>query len=243
VGLRPGPLAQAITLRAFGAGKATAKIAFPALMIEKDNEETRSEAAKIIAAGGVIGFRTDTFYGLGADPLNPEAVRKIRALKGREESKPILVLISDESEISRFVSESVEAGESNTAFQKAVELYWPGPLTLVTAARADLPPELTANTETIGLRLPADESVRKLVRACGGALTATSANLAGQAPAFSAEDVQSYFSEGLDMIIDGGQAVSPEPSTVVDVTGPQPRVIRLGVLTEGDLRAILNIQR
>lgn len=207
-------------------------------MRQKDNTQIQSEAAKIIAGGGVIAFRTDTFYGLGADPLNRDAVCKIRDLKGREDDKPILVLISDLSELTRFM---IEPGDANTAFQKAVKLFWPGPLTLVTRARADLPPELTAGTETIGLRLPVDERVRLLVRHCGGALTATSANVSGKPSAFTAEEVQAYFPEGLDMIIDGGYASSAVPSTVVDVTGAHPRIIRPGAITETELAPILSL--
>ena len=221
-------------------------------LICEDGPQTSEEAADIIRRGGVIAFRTDTFYGLGADPLNPDAVRKIRELKGRRDDKPILVLISDRSELKRFTSEATEpnepgepdqpikSGEANLTFQKAVQLYWPGPLTLVVRARAVLPEELTAGTATIGLRLPADERVRKLLRACGGALTATSANVSGHAPACSAQQVQSYFSEGLDLIVDGGTADSSAPSTVLDVTGPQPRVIRRGVITESELAPLLS---
>jgi L-threonylcarbamoyladenylate synthase len=208
-------------------------------LIYADGPETREEAAGVIRNGGVIAFRTDTFYGLGADPLNAAAVRRIRELKGREDSKPILVLISDASELDRFISKTTETGKTGRTFQRAVELYWPGPLTLVVRARAELPAELTAGTETIGLRLPADESVRDLVRTCGGSLTATSANVSGQPPASSAVEAQSYFPEGLDMIVDGGRANSMEPSTVVDVSGPQPRVIRRGVITESELAPIL----
>lgn len=213
-------------------------------LIYEDGPQTREEACEVIRNGGVIAFRTDTFYGLGADPLAPDAVRKIRDLKGREDDKPILVLISDLSQLARFTieaSEANEATEADSAFQKAIELFWPGPLTLVTRARADLPAELTAGTGTIGLRLPADERVRTLVRACGGALTATSANVSGQAPAVSAEEVRSYFAEGVDMIIDGGCVNSTEPSTVVDVTGAQPRVIRRGVIAEAELATILAV--
>lgn len=209
-------------------------------IIYEDGPQTLEKAADVIREGGVIGFRTDTFYGLGADPLNADAVAKIRKLKGREDAKPILILISDDSELDRFI---IEPGELNSAFRTAVRLYWPGPLTLVTLARADLPEELTAGTDTIGLRLPADERVRNLLRVCGGALTATSANASGQPAAFSAEEVQSYFPEGLDMIIDGGYASSTEPSTVVDVTGPQPRVLRRGVLTDDELGPLLSIGR
>lgn len=220
--------------------------------IYEDGPQTQAKAADVIRTGGVIAFRTDTFYGLGADPLNPDAVRKIRDLKGREDDKPILVLVSDLSELDRFIeaseatelvegSEANESVESSGAFQKAIRLFWPGPLTLVTRARADLPAELTAGTGTIGLRLPADERVRTLVRACGGALTATSANVSGQAPASSAAEVESYFFAGLDMIIDGGYASSTKPSTVVDVTSAPPRIIRPGAITESELTPIVSL--
>src|SRR4030095_17034878 len=76
------------------------------VMILKDNEETRREASRLIAAGGVVAFRTDTFYGLGVDPFNAAAIRKIREIKGREETKPILLLISDDSEVDRFIQQS-----------------------------------------------------------------------------------------------------------------------------------------
>lgn len=206
-------------------------------LIYEDGPQTREEAADVIRMGGVIAYRTDTYYGLGADPNNAEAVHKIRELKGREDTKPILILISDESELDRFTT------NRNRAFHSAVHLYWPGPLTLVTHAREELPSELTAGTATIGVRLPADQRVRKLVRACGRALTATSANTSGQPPAFSAEEVQSYFPEGLDMIVDGGWSIAPEPSTVVDVTSPHPRVIRKGAISVNELMPLLEIWR
>jgi L-threonylcarbamoyladenylate synthase len=201
-------------------------------MIQEDNEEARIEAARIIASGGVIAFRTDTFYGLGVDPLNAEAVGKIRELKGREETKPILILISDDRELDRFIN--------NSRFLRMVAVgHWPGPLTLVGGARPELPVELTAGTRTIGVRLPDDESVRGLVRACGGALTATSANVSGQPPARTAKEVESYFPEGIDLIIDGGEVTATEPSTVLDVSGFKPRLVREGAISREDLEEFL----
>src|SRR6185312_6484494 len=123
-------------------------------MIRSDNETTRAEAARIIVNGGLIAFRTDTFYGLGADPLNAAAVAKIRELKGREESKPILLLISDMDQLQRFVVD--ESG----SFRIIASQHWPAPLTLIGPARAELPIELTAGSNTIGVRLPDDENVR-----------------------------------------------------------------------------------
>jgi L-threonylcarbamoyladenylate synthase len=89
---------------------------------------------------------------------------------------------------------------------------------------------LTAGTKSLGVRLPDDDDVRSLVRACGGALTATSANVSGQPPARTAKEVENYFPTGIDLIIDGGEATAIEPSTVLDLIGPEPRLIREGAV-------------
>src|SRR5947209_11126967 len=136
-------------------------------MLIRDGEEARDKAAAIIVRGGVVAFRTDTFYGLGADPFNSEGLRKIFELKERDEGKPILVVISDKSELSRFVK------DVNPIFAGVTRKHWPGALTVVGIARKELPQELTAGTGTIGVRLPKDEEVLTFVRVCGGALTAT----------------------------------------------------------------------
>jgi L-threonylcarbamoyladenylate synthase len=194
-------------------------------MIQRDDAGTRVNAAKIIAAGGVIAFRTDTFYGLGADPFNAGAVRKIRELKGREDAKPILLLISDLREVERFIANQSEA------FKSVANRFWPGPITLIGAARPELPAELTAGTQTIGLRLPNDEGVRSLVRECGGRLTATSANSSGQAPSRTALEVAAYFPGGIDLVLDGGTVTATEPSTVLDLTLSTPRLVREGAIS------------
>jgi L-threonylcarbamoyladenylate synthase len=180
--------------------------------------------AAVIKQGGVIAFRTDTFYGLGADPFNAAAVARIRALKGREDDKPILLLIADPADAERLLS------ERSREFENLAAKFWPGPLTIVGKANADLPEGITVGTGTVGVRLPANENVRALVRDCGGALTATSANPAGRDPARSAEEVRDYFPEGIDLIIDGGQVTAIEPSTVVDATTSPPRVVRAGAI-------------
>ncbi|HSS19425.1 MAG TPA: L-threonylcarbamoyladenylate synthase [Pyrinomonadaceae bacterium] len=200
--------------------------------IREDGEQTRRNAAELIQSGGVIAFRTDTFYGLGADPLNAVAVRRVRELKGREDSNPILLLISDESEVERFV-------EPSLLLRAVAAQHWPGAITLVETAKSSVPGELTANTQTLGIRLPADVDVRGLVHACGGALTATSANLSGQPPARSASEVASYFPNGIDLIIDGGEVTSTAPSTVLDVSGSTARLIREGVVAREALEEFL----
>jgi L-threonylcarbamoyladenylate synthase len=199
-------------------------------MILRDTPETRRRAAVAIKAGSLLAFRTDTFYGLGADPLNRGALQELRALKGREDGKPILLVISDASEVERFGARRAKLLDAVSA------RHWPGALTLVVAARADLPPELTAGTGTIGLRLPDDEDVRALVRECGGALTATSANPAGELPARTAEDVARFFPDGLALIIDGGATHTEEPSTVLDVSHDEARLIREGAVSWRELQ-------
>jgi L-threonylcarbamoyladenylate synthase len=201
-------------------------------MIVEDNEVSRSHASEIVAGGGIVAFRTDTFYGLGADPFNRDAIVRIRQLKGREEAKPILLLISDANELDRFTK--------NSEFLRMLAVgHWPGPLTLIGGARPEVPVELTAGTQTIGLRLPDDEGVRTLVRACGGSLTATSANVSGQPPARTAKEVENYFPVGIDLIIDGGEVTATQPSTVLDVSEPKPRLIREGAVSREQLADLL----
>jgi len=181
-------------------------------------------AADVIARGGVIAFRTDTFYGLGVDPFNAAAVVRVRELKGREDDKPILLLVSDEDQVAKVIVDRSET------FARVAAAFWPGPLTIVGFAVAQLPEEITAGTGTVGVRLPADENVRRLVRECGGILTATSANPSGREPARSAQEVAKYFPRGLDLILDGGEVTVTEPSTVLDATTSPPRVVREGAI-------------
>lgn len=202
-------------------------------MIIPQTEESLAAAAQVISGGGVIAFRTDTFYGLGSDPFNNDAVARINELKGREEGKPILIVISDQDQAARFLTGRSEA------YRLLANDFWPGPLTLVVRAQPAVPEELTAGTETIGVRLPADDQVRNLVRACGGALTATSANKSGEMPARTATQVLATFSRGVDLIIDGGEVDAILPSTVIDLTTTPPSLIREGAGSWIDIQRAL----
>ncbi|MCA1591846.1 MAG: L-threonylcarbamoyladenylate synthase [Acidobacteria bacterium] len=162
---------------------------------------------------------------MGVDPFNRDALHALKDLKGREEGKPILVVISDAEVAEQFLA------VKSPLFKELSARYWPGALTLVGRARGEVPYELTAGTGSVGIRLPDDGAVRALARACGGALTATSANPPGQPPARSAVEVQNYFSHRVALIVDGGESRTEQPSTVLDVTGSSARVIREGVIT------------
>ena len=203
-------------------------------MILPDSQSSRERAARTIASGALIAFRTDTFYALGGDPLNPMAIRQIIDLKGRE-GKPILLLISDASEVDRFI-----ADHSDT-FKLLARSFWPGPLTIVGKANAGLSKDLTAGTGTIGVRLPKDGGLRDLIRQCGGALTGTSANLSGAAASRSAEEVLNYFPTGVEVILDSGETTATAPSTVVDASQPVPRIIREGVISGQELQKVLDV--
>lgn len=202
-------------------------------MIIADSRQVHEDAARVISDGGVIAFRTDTFYGLGANPLKPLAVARIRKLKVREEFKPILLLVSDEHQVDRFIA------ERSPVFVALAKRFWPGPLTIVGKAVDELPVELTARSATIGVRLPDDQNVRDLVRACGGALTATSANVSGKLPALTAAEVEAYFPEGIDLIVDGGQVTATRPSTVLDLSNPEPQLIREGAIVRAEVNEVL----
>jgi L-threonylcarbamoyladenylate synthase len=202
-------------------------------MILRQSTEALEEATRTISNGGLIAFRTDTFYGLGGDPLSRLAIGRIRQLKNREATNPILLLISDYDKVARFITKPSEL------FLTIASQHWPGPLTLVSNARSELPEELTAGSGTIGLRLPDDDDVRALLRACGGALTATSANPSGELPARTAKEVETYFAAGVDLIIDSGEATVLQPSTVLDVCGGKPRMIREGAISREGLNDTL----
>jgi len=197
------------------------------------DETTRPKAADIVKRGGVIAFRTDTFYGLGADPFNSVAVERIKELKGREDDKAILVLISDLRQLPRVIK------LRSKAFEVLARDLWPGPLTIIGMAVDNLPEEITAGTGTVGVRLPLDQQVRMVVEICGGILTATSANPSGADPGESAKQVRDYFSDRIDLIIDGGPVEATQPSTVVDASSDVVRIIRSGVVSNEAIEAVL----
>lgn len=202
-------------------------------MIVADDEKGLARAAGVTARGGVMAFRTDTFYGLGVDPFNQQAIIRLKELKGRDDRKPILVVVSDAEIVERFIERKTEI------FDAVSRKHWPGALTIVMEAQREVPKELTAGGGTIGLRLPDDERVRALVRACGGALTATSANPSGEPPARSADEVMRAFPTGLDLIVDGGTTNSDKPSTVVELSGTNIRLLREGAVGREDLSPTL----
>ena len=203
-------------------------------MIVPQTNDNLEQIAATITRGGVIAFRTDTFYGIGANPFNQSAVQKIRELKGGEDDKPILVVISDSQQLNRLIP------NRSRAFAQLAQSFWPGALTIIGQAAPELSAELTAGTKTVGVRLPDDDKVRTLISICGGALTATSANVSGKPPARVAKEVESYFGERVDLIVDGGATTSESASTVVDATTDEVKLVREGVISWSEILSALH---
>jgi L-threonylcarbamoyladenylate synthase len=180
-------------------------------------------ATDVLRAGGAVAFPTETFYGLAAAALDPASVKRIFALKGRPDSKPLLVLVD-----SVAMAETVaHVGEPARALMKR---YWPGALTLVLPARAIVPADVTAGTGTLGVRVSSHPIAHGLVRTLGEPVTAPSANPSGREPPTTARAVVAYFGDGLDLVLDGGPTAGGAPSTVLDMTVDPPAIIRQGAV-------------
>lgn len=186
---------------------------------------------QIVHNGGIVAVPTETYYGLGVDPFNQQAVDRLLQLKGRADGKPILVLIGQRAQLLALVQDIPPLA------RVLMDAFWPGPLTILFAAHSSLPHNLTAGTGTVGVRL---SSCRPLVEllSVAGPLTGTSANRVGGSPAQEASQVQETLGHDIDLIVDAGPTPGGLPSTVVDARGPV-RVIREGAVTRQMLQNVL----
>jgi len=189
---------------------------------------TLRAAVDTLRAGGVVALPTETFYGLAVPGLDAGSVRRLFELKGRPDSKPLLVLVD-----SVAMAETVAC--VTAAARDLMMRYWPGALTLVLPAHARVPSVVTAGTGTLGLRLSPHPIARGLVELLGEPVTAPSANPNGLAPPTTAAGVLAYFRDAIDLVLDGGTTPGGEPSTVLDLTVEPSRVLRQGAVVVRDL--------
>lgn len=185
--------------------------------------ELITEAVRVIREKGMIIYPTETLYGLGANPLFPEALQRIYAIKGRAAAKPIPFLIKDQEMLATLVEEVPAIG------RELIKRYWPGPLTLIFRAKKGLAPPLMGQDGTIGLRITAHPVARRIVEALDAPLTSTSANLAGAKDLLDGKQLAQFFGNQVDLIIDSGK-VPGIGSTVVDLTVAPPRIVRQGMI-------------
>ncbi|MPZ76944.1 MAG: threonylcarbamoyl-AMP synthase [Deltaproteobacteria bacterium] len=188
------------------------------------------QAIAAIKRGEVIVFPTETLYGLGADALNDTAVEKVFQLKGRDPHNPIPILIADQVMLHRLVA------EISPAAQMLMQTFWPGALTIVLPAQADLPKPLLNSTGGIGVRVSSQPIANQLVKDLRRPLTATSANPSGQPAASTLQQAKSYFTEGIEIFIDGGKLPSKIGSTVVEIIEDKIKIIREGEISALKLR-------
>jgi len=198
---------------------------------DRPGAEPLATAAGVLRAGGLVAFPTETFYGLGAAALDARAVARVFAAKGRPADKPLLVLVD-----SVAMAQTVVADLPPRA-RRLIARYWPGPLTLVLRARPAVPSALTAGTGTVGVRVPGHPVARALVAAAGGPITAPSANPHGGPSPRTAAEVLDGLGDRVDLVLDGGPTPGGPASTLLDLTGDRPRVLRPGAvaLTAADL--------
>ena len=209
------------TLGARKAAAAAVETVFSRQLLQK--------AVAILERGGLIAYPTRCLYGLGADALNADAVKRVYRVKQRPADKPLSILIPDRQGIEQWVT-GITPGALDL-----MDRFWPGKVTFVLQASASLPKVLLGGTGTIGIRLPAHRVAHALVAEFGRPVTATSANLSGSPGCVSVRDMPPKMANQLDLILDAGQLQGGTGSTVVDLTGDRPLVLREGVVAAGEI--------
>jgi L-threonylcarbamoyladenylate synthase len=179
-------------------------------------------AVERLRAGAVIAFPTDTLYGVGARASDAAAVARLYEVKRRPAGQPMVWLVTDRAQVERFAVVSEVASE-------LMERYWPGPLTLV------LPARITTDGPTIAVRAPDHEVALELLSSLGEPIASSSANPAGQPPPIDADQVIAALDDELDLVLDGGPCRIGQPSTILDLSGATPRILRQGAIPSSEL--------
>ncbi|MBR2550878.1 MAG: threonylcarbamoyl-AMP synthase [Clostridiales bacterium] len=203
------------------------------LLIASDDEQAIKNAAEHLRNGEVIGFPTETVYGLGCDAGNGEAVRKVFGAKGRPADNPLICHIGDKEQIKNIVSEITPLA------QKLIDSFMPGPITLVMKKSDSVSDQTTAGLDTVGVRMPSHPVANKFLRYCGVPVAAPSANLSGRPSPTGARSVLEDMDGYIYAIIDGGDSEFGLESTVVDCTGNDPVILRPGAVTKADIDLVL----
>lgn len=189
--------------------------------LHAQQENAIAETAVSLQNGALVVFPTDTVYGVGVDAFNAQAIMELYAVKQRPYSKGIPILLAGFEDLTK-VAAAIPA-----AAQAAIETHWPGPLTIIVPKHPSLPGRISPN-EGIALRIPDNDIARALIRAAGGALATSSANLAGQPPATNAGAALAALQGKIAVVLDGGPTPGSTPSTIVSYLSPRPVIVRQG---------------
>ncbi|MBL7574466.1 L-threonylcarbamoyladenylate synthase [Peptoniphilus asaccharolyticus DSM 20463] len=198
--------------------------------ITKDQLE---EIKSVFDSGGLVVFPTETVYGLGADGLNPEALKKVYQAKNRPGDNPLILHIAEISQLDGIV-ENISEDAKNM-----MEMFWPGPLTLIMNRTENVPDEATAGLETVAVRMPSHEVARAILSYCKKPIAAPSANISGKPSTTSFQRVFEDLNGKVEVIVDGGKATVGIESTVVDTTVNPPLILRPGKVTKEDLQVVV----
>jgi L-threonylcarbamoyladenylate synthase len=194
--------------------------------------EVLFNAVETLKKGGIIAYPTETFYGLGVKFDIEDSLKRLFEIKKRPEEKAIPLIIGNK-ELLHTLTSSI-----NNKAMVLINRFWPGPLTLIFSARDNLSDYITAGTCTIAVRIPGESFALQLAKAAGFPITATSANPSGMPPALNVETVTKYFGDKIDLIIDGGHSPGGSPSTIVDVTGDDIKIVREGTIDRKQIATI-----
>jgi len=191
------------------------------------------DAADLLRRGGLVAFPTETVYGLGADATNAEAVARIFAVKGRPATNPLIVHVADLETAKRYAATWSDAAQTLAA------VWWPGPLTLVVPKTPEIVDAVSAGRPTVALRVPDHPVALELLRAFGGPVAAPSANRSTHVSPTTADHVRQELGDEVDIILDGGPCSVGIESTVLDLTGDRPVILRPGGVTRQKIEAIV----
>lgn len=203
------------------------------LLLPASDPSTAARAAEILKIGGLVAIPTETVYGLGADGLNPDAVLHIFEAKGRPQDNPLILHIAEPKQMEDICHDIPEAA------WKLAERFWPGPLTMVLPCRDSVPRRTTAGLDTVAVRCPRTAVTREIIRLAGVPIAAPSANLSGKPSTTTAQHVLHDMDGRIDAIVDDGPCDVGVESTIVDLTGGTPRLLRPGGVTPEQLREVL----
>jgi L-threonylcarbamoyladenylate synthase len=190
-------------------------------------------AVAVLRAGGLVAFPTETVYGLGADAANPVAVRGIFETKGRPATHPVIVHLADAAEVARW------AREVPPAARALAQQFWPGPLTLILRRASGVNDLVTGGQDTVALRVPSHPVAQQLLTRFGGGVAAPSANRHGRVSATTADHVRRELGAAVECVLDGGEAKIGIESTIVDVSGAAPALLRPGWITAAEIEKAL----
>ena len=199
-------------------------------------EVTATELTRAVAtlrAGGLVAFPTETVYGLGADASNETAIKKVFAAKGRPHDHPLIVHIASAAQLNEWARDIPPTAHT------LAKNFWPGPLTLILKRAPGVSDLVTGGQDTVAMRVPAHPLAQALLKAFGGGIVGPSANRFGRVSATTAEHVRQEFGDAVDCIIDGGACEVGIESTIVDLSGAKPALLRPGIITTAQIESVL----